>query len=271
MSSTSLRPLAEFPCADRRRVACVLTDIDDTLTRDGLLRPSAFDAMHRLAAAGIRVVPVTGRPAGWCDMIARQWPVAGVVGENGALWFRYDPDGRRIARGYWFDEARRRADRVRLDDLARRIAEAVPAAHPASDQRYRESDLAIDWCEDATALSADELDRIVALGADAGATVRVSSIHVNIWFGEFSKLAMTERFLADALAVDVRAAPDAFVFVGDSPNDATMFGFFPNSVGVANVLNFVGRIDAEPTYVTRSPGGDGFAELADALLAARAA
>jgi HAD superfamily hydrolase (TIGR01484 family) len=269
MTRTSLQPLGQFPADAMARVRCVLTDIDDTLTRDGLLRPSAFAALHRLAEAGVRVVPVTGRPAGWCDMIARQWPVAGVVGENGALWFRYDPSGPRIARGHWFGQDRRRADRARLDALARRIAEEIPAARPASDQAYRESDLAIDWCEDVEALSRGQLDRIVELAEEAGATVRVSSIHVNIWFGEFSKLAMTERFLADALAIDVRADPDAFVFVGDSPNDSTMFGYFANSVGVANVLEFVGRIEAEPTYVTPSRGGDGFAELADALLAAR--
>ncbi|MGE0716027.1 MAG: HAD family hydrolase [Alphaproteobacteria bacterium] len=269
MTAPSLRPLAEFPAEARRRVSCVLTDIDDTLTVDGLLRPAAFAALHRLAEAGISVVPVTGRPAGWCDLIARQWPVAGVVGENGALWFRHDHAGRRIARGYWFDAERRRDDRARLDALTARIAEAVPAARPASDQGYRESDLAIDWCEDADALSRAELDRIVALAQEAGATVRVSSIHVNIWFGEFSKLAMTERFLADAFAIDVRAEPERFVFVGDSPNDSTMFDFFPNSVGVANVLDFVGRIEAEPTYVAPSRGGDGFAEVADALLSAR--
>ena len=149
-------------------------------------------------------------------------------------------------------------------------AAEIPTARPASDQAFRESDLAIDWCEDVAPLERPQLDRIVALAEEAGATVRVSSIHVNIWFGEFSKLAMTERFLAEALGIDVRAEPESFVFVGDSPNDSTMFGFFGNSVGVANVLAFAGRIEAEPTYVTPSPGGDGFAELADALLAARA-
>ncbi|BBK33216.1 hypothetical protein EDC65_4159 [Stella humosa] len=269
MTRPSLQPLERFSPAALARVRCVLTDIDDTLTSDGLLRPAAFAAIHRLAQAGIRVVPVTGRPAGWCDLIARQWPVAGVIGENGALWFRYDPGGPRIARGHWFPEDRRQADRLRLDDLARRIAEEIPEARPTSDQAYRESDLAIDWCEDVAPLSRAQLDRIVELAEEAGATVRVSSIHVNIWFGEFSKLAMTERFLADGLGIDLRSDPDAFVFAGDSPNDSTMFGFFANSVGVANVLDFVGRMEAEPTYVTPSRGGEGFAELADALLAAR--
>ncbi|WP_374445720.1 HAD family hydrolase [Stella sp.] len=269
MTGPTMRPLSQFPPQALARVRCVLTDIDDTLTSGGLLRPSAFEAIHRLAQSGIQVVPVTGRPAGWCDLIARQWPVAGVVGENGALWFRHDPSGRGIVRGYWFDAERRRVDRARLDALARRIAQEIPGARPASDQAFRESDLAIDWCEDVARLGRAEVERVVALAEEAGATVRVSSIHVNIWFGQFSKLAMTERFLAEAIGVDMRAHPETFVFVGDSPNDSSMFGFFQNSVGVANVLAFAGRIEAEPAYVTPSTGGDGFAELAEALLAAR--
>jgi hydroxymethylpyrimidine pyrophosphatase-like HAD family hydrolase len=75
-----LRPLAEFPVASRARIRGVLTDIDDTLTSDGQLTADAYGALERLKAAGLIVVPVTGRPAGWCDHIARMWPVDAVVG-----------------------------------------------------------------------------------------------------------------------------------------------------------------------------------------------
>ena len=73
-----------------RRLEWFFTDIDDTLTSGGLLPPESFEALWMLHESGIRVVPVTGRPAGWCDHIARMWPVSGVVGENGSFFFRYD-------------------------------------------------------------------------------------------------------------------------------------------------------------------------------------
>ncbi|MGE0719356.1 MAG: HAD-IIB family hydrolase [Alphaproteobacteria bacterium] len=260
--------MADFPADARRAVRCVLTDIDDTLTTEGRLTASAYSGMERLAAAGIAVVPVTGRPAGWCDMVARQWPVAGVVGENGAFHFRYDAASRRFLRGFWVPDAQRAQDHERLWAIARRILAEVPGTAIASDQQYRAADIAIDWCEDVPALPDAEVSRIVAIAEAAGATAKVSSIHVNMWFGDFSKLAMTRR-LARELGLDVDADPGAFVFVGDSPNDQTMFGHFPNAVGVANVLRFRDRLDRPPTYVAPSEGGDGFAEVAEALLAAR--
>ncbi|MCL4765674.1 MAG: HAD-IIB family hydrolase [Hyphomicrobiaceae bacterium] len=266
MSIAKLQPLSAFPLSARRGVHAVLTDIDDTLTLAGRLTAGAFVAMDALHRAGIAVVPVTGRPAGWCDQIARQWPVRGVVGENGAFFFSYDPSARRVVRRYWFDTDRRAADRRRLDALRARILAEVPRAAIASDQAYRESDLAIDWCEDVDALSEAEVAHVAALAREVGATVRVSSIHINIWFGEFSKLDMARRFASEMLGISAESEADKFVFVGDSPNDVTMFGYFPHSVGVANVLKFRGRLEAEPTYVTPSEGGDGFAELARAIL-----
>lgn len=267
--SGGFRPLSAFPLAERRDVRCVLCDVDDTLTSDGRLTASAYLAMERLANAGLAVIPVTGRPAGWCDMIARQWPVVGVVGENGALSFRYDRSTRRVIRRYWYNAEQRATDRCRLQALADRIAEIVPAAHPASDQRYRETDLAIDWCEDVTALTESEVERVVACAEASGATVKVSSIHINIWFGEFSKLAMTNRLIDDLFGRTMATMPSRCVFVGDSPNDSSMFAFFRNSIGVANIRRFLDRIEVGPAYVTNACGGEGFAEVGDALLAAR--
>lgn len=267
----SLQPLSAFSLEARRKVRFVLCDIDDTLTIHGRLTASAYAAMERLTGAGLKVIPVTGRPAGWCDLIARQWPVAGVVGENGAFYFRYDSEARKVVRRYWYDEAKRAQDRVRLEALGKQILTDVPGSGIASDQRYRESDLAVDWCEDVDRLSDGAVQRIVSIARDAGATVKVSSIHVNIWFGEFDKRRMTERFIAEAFRTDITATPEAFVFAGDSPNDAPMFAFFPNAVGVANVMPFVAQMETPPAYVTAGEGGHGFAELGEALLASRTA
>jgi 3-deoxy-D-manno-octulosonate 8-phosphate phosphatase KdsC-like HAD superfamily phosphatase len=111
-----------------------------------------------------------------------------------------------------------------------------------------------------------EVDRIVALFHEAGANCRVSSIHVNGWFGEYDKLGMTRLLMRECFDVDLARDRQRYVFVGDSANDAPMFAFFPNSVGLANVRDFAGRVDAEPRYVTAARGGAGFVELADALL-----
>ncbi|MFM2163492.1 MAG: hypothetical protein RLZZ383_3004 [Pseudomonadota bacterium] len=248
----------------RDGVLGVFCDIDDTLTWEGRLVPEAFAALDALQRAGLRVVPVTGRPAGWADPIARQWPVDGVVAENGGLW-SYFRDGRLVTE-YLQDVDTRRAHRARLDDLATVILDAVPGAALASDQAYRALDLAIDFCEDVPALLPDQVDRIVALFEAAGATAKVSSIHVNGWFGSFDKRTGCQRLAQTLWDIDPFEAPERWLFVGDSANDAPMFAAFPNAVGVANVSAFLDRMDAWPAFRTDAPGGYGFAELVAHLL-----
>lgn len=262
-------PLSDFSLATRRGIRGVFCDIDDTLTTSGRLAADAFAAMEHLTRAGIEVVPITGRPAGWCDHIARMWPVAAVVGENGAFYFRYDHIRRTMRRGYADDPAMRAAHRDRLSAIAQEIVRAVPGCAVAADQPYRETDLAIDYCEDVPRLPREAVDRIVALMQARGLTAKVSSIHVNGWFGAYDKLTMTRRLMLEERAVDLARERGAYVFVGDSPNDVPMFAFFPHSVGVANIREFAGRLAHEPRYVTSAVGGAGFRELAELLLAAR--
>jgi HAD superfamily hydrolase (TIGR01484 family) len=267
--SKGMAPLDSFPAERCRGIDFVMCDIDDTLTTDGRLLAASFSAMEQLQRAGLVVLPITGRPAGWCDHIARMWPVDGIVGENGAFYFRYDPTARRMIRAYWMSAEERATNRRRLEALKVRILSEVPGSAVASDQHYREADLAIDYCEDVSRLPPTEVERIVALFEESGATAKVSSIHVNGWFGNYDKLSMARRMLSECHNVDADAERDSMLFVGDSPNDAPMFSYFPNSVGVANVRDFADRLSAEPAYVTRAPGALGFAELADALLSVR--
>ncbi|MCL4767246.1 MAG: HAD-IIB family hydrolase [Hyphomicrobiaceae bacterium] len=264
-----MRAVAEFPEEARRNVRAVLTDIDDTLTEDGRLPPVAYDSMARLEAAGLAVVPVTGRPAGWCDLIARQWPVDGVVGENGAFYFHYDEARRTMVRRYAKTAADRSRDKRALEAIREAVLSEVPGAAVAADQAYREADLAIDFCEDVPALPQEAIARIVAVFERFGATAKVSSIHVNGWFGTYDKLSTSTRFLREVLDLDACADAETIVFVGDSPNDAPMFSHFPNSVGVANVVRFKDVLSAAPRWVTSQPSARGFAELADLLLEAR--
>ncbi len=265
----TLRPLAELPTAALRAARGLFLDIDDTLTTDGRLTALAYGALERVHAAGLLVVPVTGRPAGWCDHIARMWPVDAVVGENGAFYFRHDDARRKLIKRFVDDDATRRANRDRLAVIRDEILVAVPSCAVASDQHYREADLAIDFCEDVPRLPTASIDRIVALMTAHGMTAKVSSIHVNGWFGAYNKLGMTRILCAEQFGIDLDSAKSAFVFVGDSPNDAPMFAYFPHSVGVANVRDFRGRIDALPRYVATGRAGAGLAEVVDRLLAVR--
>lgn len=270
-SRNDLLPLSLFPVAERRAVRVVLTDIDDTLTVEGYLPAQAYAAMERLREAGLLVIPVTGRPAGWCDMIARLWPVDGVVGENGAFYFRYHKSQRRMERVYARDEATRQRDREGLRRVRMRVLQEVEGCRVAADQPYREADLAIDFAEDVAPLPREAVERIVRIFEEEGAQAKVSSIHVNGWFGSYDKLSMARRMLAEQFGIDVDN-PDgnrSVVFSGDSPNDEPLFGFFHHSVAVANFLDFIDLVVHKPRWLTPSRGGEGFSELADALLSAR--
>lgn len=263
-----LTPIAALPVADARAIEGIFCDIDDTLTVHGRLVPEAFLALQRAMDAGLKVVPVTGRPAGWVDHIARCWPVDAVVGENGGLWF-YVSDGRMHRRFAQSAEVRR-TNQLKLRELSGVILRAVPGTALASDQGYRELDLAIDFCEDVPRLSDEAIDAIVACFEDAGATCKVSSIHVNGWYGDFDKLSGCEALLAERFDADPAEARSRWMYVGDSANDEPMFAAFAVSVGVANVRDFLPRMKAWPTYVTRGHGGHGFAEAMDVLLGLRA-
>jgi HAD superfamily hydrolase (TIGR01484 family) len=257
-----MTPLAEL--RDPRRLRGLLFDIDETLTTEGRLTAEAYSAMERLKNAGRIVVPITGRPAGWCDHIARMWPVDAVVGENGAFYFRHARG--KLIRRFQDDEETRAGNRARLQAIGGRILEQVPGCALASDQPYRETDLAIDFCEDVPPLPLDTADRIAALMRAAGLTAKISSIHVNGWFGSYDKLAMTKRLFAEVFKCGPEALQRDLAFAGDSPNDAPMFSFFASSIGVANVSRFAGRIDTPPKYVARGVAGAGFAELAAHML-----
>src|SRR5436305_9635673 len=216
----ALKPLAEL---EAREVRAVLFDIDDTLTTSGKLTAAAYAALERWHLAGKRAVAVTGRPAGWCDHIARMWPVDGVVGENGAFYFCF-PAGQ-SHRQYRESTQIREQNRKRLAAIAREIIAAVPGSALAADQAYRETDLAIDYCEDVPPLPLAAAERIAELMRAHGLHAKLSSIHVNGWFGDYDKLAMSRRLFASEFELELDRDRDAVVYVGDSPNDAPMFEF----------------------------------------------
>lgn len=269
------------------KIEFVLTDIDDTLTTDGQLESQAYSALWRLHDAGLKVIPITGRPAGWCEMIARMWPVAGVVGENGGFYFRYatpvsdlsafgaaGDSGESIQtekikimqRWFFADEKIIKENKLKLSVIENEVLSNVKGSAIASDQFCRLMDLAIDFCEDVPALSEADVTRIVQIFEKHGAHAKVSSIHVNGWFGDYDKLSTSFRFLKNEYGLSENDILNKCIFVGDSPNDEPMFGKFPNSFGVANVKKFAHRMKHLPAFVSESEGGEGFAEIADRVL-----
>jgi HAD superfamily hydrolase (TIGR01484 family) len=262
--------LSQFSLESLASIRGLFFDIDDTLTTHGQLTAAAYAAVERLKRAGFIVAAITGRPAGWCDHIARMWPVDGVVGENGAFYFRYDVANKKLVQRFLSADLERAATKKRLMAIAEKILREVPGTALASDQAYREADIAIDFCEDVAPLPSAEIQRIKQIMEDAGLTAKISSIHVNGWFGAHDKLSTTKIFMQEVFNINLDERKNEFVFIGDSPNDVPMFSYFPHSVGVANVNDFSELLlPHRPNYITAARSGEGFIELADALLRAR--
>lgn len=255
----------------RQPLSVLLSDIDDTMTDEGELRAPAYAALWSLREAGIAVVPVTGRPAGWCEMIARQWPVAGVVGENGGFYFRYDHAARKMRRHFDQDAATQAENRRKLAQIEKEILAQVPGSAIASDQFCRLLDLAVDFCEDVPRLPKSEVQKIKAIFEKHGAVAKVSSIHVNGWFGAHDKLSQSVNFLRRELGLTDERIRTECGFVGDSPNDEPMWAAFPHAFAVANIRDFWDDVQAKPRHVTQARGGDGFVELARHLIALKGA
>ena len=260
-------PFNQFPENGKKYIEFVLTDIDDTLTFMGQLPSVALAAMEQLQQNGIRVIPITGRPAGWCDHMARMWPIDGIVGENGAFYFKYDHESKVMHRRFVKTAEDRDVDRKKLKEIEKEVLRNVPGCRVSADQAFRVADLAIDFCEDVPRLSDEEVDRIVLIFKAAGAQAKISSIHVNGWFGDYNKRTMTNILFEEVFQKDLEKIKNRVLFSGDSPNDAPLFAYFPHSVGMANIVTFKKRLTTPPAWVTSKEGGYGFAEMVGILLA----
>jgi HAD superfamily hydrolase (TIGR01484 family) len=248
------------------RIRGVVFDIDDTVTRNGILEPDAYQAMHRLSGSGFELVAVTGRPLGWTDVIARLWPVRVAVGENGAGWAWVDDTGNH--EGYFNTEVERTQHRALLDRIRREVRAAMPSIKATNDDRHRRCDLAFDIGE-TVSLPRNEIDALVGLIERLGARSSVSTVHAHAVPGAWDKAKGVARALEEVLRVDIGEEIERWVFIGDSGNDAAAFETFPNSVGVANVREHVDRLPVPPRYVTEGDRGRGFAELAQYLVSGR--
>src|SRR5437763_12097012 len=263
----AMQPLQQWPAAARAGIVGVLTDIDDTHTTEGAIAPDALQALQALTRAGLHVIAVTGRPVGWSEPFALQWPVDAIVAENGAVALTRDAQGR-LRKLYQQDAAERAAHFARMQQVAQRIVREVPGATLSRDSGGRETDIAVDHGE-FTHLPQHAIERVVALMRSEGMNATVSSIHVNGWYGSHDKLAGARWAVRTLLARDLDAELERWAYVGDSTNDVLMFQHFPHSVGVANIRRFEAQLAHKPRYVTEGERGEGFVQVAEAILAAR--
>lgn len=258
----------------------IFTDIDDTLTTDGAITSDALAALHDLKAAGLHVIPITGRPVGWSERFAAAWPVDAVVAENGAVALRLASaenlskndlqrlsDKRlQLSKIYQQDAATRAVNFAAMRAVLEAIERQVPGARRAQDSAGRETDIAIDHSE-FTHLPQTTIDRCVGLMREAGMVATVSSIHINGWFGAHNKWEGARWIVRELFGRELSQETARWVYVGDSSNDQIMFEHFGHSVGVANIARFVPQLTHLPRFVTRGERGTGFAELARHLLA----
>jgi HAD superfamily hydrolase (TIGR01484 family) len=274
--TTPSKPLADadhgapLPIArlDATGLRGIFTDIDDTLTVSGKLPAAVYAALEQLRDAGFAIVPVTGRSAGWAHLVLHHWPVEAVVAESGGVCLHRDAGG--VPRWLYHDEqARIAADRIRIAAVAEQVMSRVPGLVLADDNPFRLVDFALDHCETVPPVPQARIEQAIAMFRDAGLQARASSVHINVWRGDFDKAPMSLRYLEEVRGAVPADEIARWLFVGDAPNDASMFATFPLGVGVANLAPLLDRLPVPPRFLTAASHGDGFRELAAHLLQTR--
>jgi HAD superfamily hydrolase (TIGR01484 family) len=262
-----MKAISELTQTEASGVRYILMDIDDTLTRKGKLLLPSYSALWKLRERGLKVIPVTGRSAGWCDLIAREWPVDGVVGENGAFVFWEERSGEKLPPlKQRFHPRAVRNDHPALEGIRHRALAEMPGLRVAKDQFARLFDLALDFAEEEPVLPLEAAERVRAMALEAGAMAKISSIHVNVWMGNYDKLSMAEWFLSERFGWKSGSGDREVVFVGDSPNDEPMFARFPLACAVANIRRYAGLLKTLPAFAAAKEYGEGFAEIAGVIL-----
>lgn len=253
--------------AQAKKIRWLLTDIDDTLTKDGKLIPQAYGALWQLQQAGITAIAVTGRAAAWGYLLTHEWPVAGVITENGAV--SYFIRDRQKIETLVFPGAERNTH-PSLVRAVKRSLEEVPGAREAQDNYLRLYDIAIDYAENTQPpLSPESVQCIINIFQQEGCSAQASSIHVNCWLGDFNKRKASELLLTTLFSYNPNNDRERVFYVGDALNDEPMFACFPLSCGVANVARYVPLMTHVPRWVSTESFGWGFAEIVGQIISKR--
>jgi HAD superfamily hydrolase (TIGR01484 family) len=263
-----MKLLSSWPQTAREKIVGVFTDIDDTLTTEGAITSDAIQALQHLKAAGLMVIPITGRPVGWSIPFAATWPVNAMVAENGAVALLHDASKNQVHKIYQQDLAVRTHNFVQMQRIAQKVLKEIPGTVMAQDSAGRETDIAFDHSE-FHKLTTSQIQQVVQLLQQEGLTATVSSIHINAWFGSHNKWQGAQWILKQLTGRDLKQELDQWVYVGDSTNDQIMFEHFTHSVGVANILRFENELQHLPEYIATQERGAGFSEVVTALLKSR--
>jgi len=265
------KPLSSLTLAQAQNIKWLLTDVDDTLTWQGKLPAETLVALAQLKAVGVNIVPVTGACAGWCDQMARLWPVHGVIGENGAFWMQKNAQGFATREMAPIETMQQQQSEL-LRQLDLMLAD-YPEVTYAFDQRFRFCDVAINLSQDREPLPEaiceqllTKAKQLVVDGQQVNAAL--SSIHLNVWVGNHSKRLTAEKYLLENGAIQ-SVLENEVVYIGDSQNDESMFAWLPLTFGVKNILPVLPKLAAKPAYLTTQKGGYGFVELAEFILQAK--
>ena len=258
-----MRPIEELTNAEATELDGLLFDLDDTLLNHGWLTEPAYSALFRLREGGLTLFAVTGRPAGWGEVLARQWPVDGFVTENGAVALHRK--GPQVLRIDAVSPDVRVARQRRLAAVASDLRRQFPVLEPTDDMPARTSDYAFDIGE-RRQVSPMTVAKVIAMARERGIRTTHSSVHLHLSLDGDDKASGVVRALRQLQGVDPGVARSRFAYIGDSANDASCFAAFRTTIGVANVS---GSPTVPPRYVTRSAMGAGFAEAARVLLERR--
>lgn len=264
----AISPLTSLSFEARQKIRFVLTDVDDTLTWQGRLPVAALAALAGLEQAGIQVIPVTGGCAGWSDMMARTLPVSGVITEGGACYIHKDTQGH-LEYQFWQDEAQMREEKSALLAKVTPILADYPPLKLARDQDFRLTDVAIDFAQDVTPPAVQAKEALLAHLQGLELNAKASSIHINLCQPGYDKFSMAERVLTSQYGLSAQQMREQVLYIGDAPNDESMFARFPLSVGVANIIDHLPNLKTPPAFICQSYGGLGFAEVADFILLAQ--
>lgn len=249
-----------------KNIRFLLTDIDDTLTKDGKLLPEAYSALWDLKKEGIRVIAVTGRASAWGNLLVQEWPVSAVITENGAISY-YMTTNNKIE-NLIFPGTSNNTDEALIRAFEKSLHE-VSRARPAQDNHLRQFDLAIDYAETVQPpLKDEEVQKIIHNFEKEGCKAVPSSIHINTWKGNFNKKEAALLLLKKLFSFDEKQV-DSVMYVGDARNDEPMFEYFPNACAVANISKWLNLMTHHPAWISTKEYGWGFADIVQTLISKR--
>jgi HAD superfamily hydrolase (TIGR01484 family) len=239
-------------------IRLVATDVDGTLTQKGKFTPMLLTALNELAAAGIRVVLVTGRSGGWVNGLAEYLPVVVAIAENGGLFYQG------MKAEFLSPIPDLATHRQKLAAVFHDLQQRFPQIQESTDNRFRLTD----WTFDVAGLSVADLKEMGERAQALGWGFTYSTVQCHIRLAEQDKAAGLERVLQQRFP-DV--SKEQMVTVGDSPNDESMLNGdrFPISVGVANIRHYLDQMRYQPRFVAEAEEVEGFCELVRLILAAR--